>query len=104
MNVKKSRNNDFRQAWPENPMKNQLIMAAMSDICVERGWKYISLGDDFDLDIDKAVPGVNTTDAKEVTIAFLKCVKHYVQGLEFLKIPDGNDKAKRLRKLLNYNL
>lgn len=79
-------------------------MAVMSDICIERGWKYISLGDDFDLDIIKAVPGVNTTDAKEVTTAFLKCVKHYVQGIEFLKIRGGNDKAKRLRKLLSYNL
>ena len=96
--------NEFRQSWPENPIKNQLIMSVMADICIERNWSMISLGDDFDLALDKSVPGVNTTDAKEVTCAFLDGLKKHVDGIEFLKIPDGHDKSVRLQKIIDYGL
>lgn len=96
--------NAFRQHWPENPMKNQLIMSMMVDLCLERGWQYISLGDDFDLTLDMAVPGVNTTDAKEVTMSFLNGIKPYVEGLKFIPIPKGYDKGKRLVKIVSYGL
>ena len=104
INVKKKRNIEYSQAWPENPIKNQLILSVMVDICLNKSWKYISLGDDFDLSIDKAISGINTTDAKEVTYAYLDCIKTYVKGLEFLQIEKGNDKGKRLQKLFEYNL
>lgn len=104
-NMRKGKNaNDFRQSWPENPIKNQLILSVMVDMCIERGWHFISLGDDFDLAISKSVPGVNTTDAKEVTCAFLDGLKEYVDGIDFLKIPAGHDKGIRLQKMIDYSL
>lgn len=96
--------NPYKQFWPENPMKNQLILSVMSDICLERNWKYLSLGDDFDLTIDKAVPGVNLTDAREITQTYLSCLENYISNLEFIKIPDGQDKGLRLKTILKYNL
>lgn len=108
VNVKKDMNKDlydnpFKQYWPENPIKNQLIMSVMADVCIEKQWNYLSLGDDFDLTLQYAVPGVNTTDAREVTEAFLSGLQKYVQ-LEFIKIPKGHDKRVRLNKLFEYNL
>lgn len=108
-NVKKNLSKDlsknpFRQQWPENPIKNELIMAVMLDICIERGWRYISLGDDFDLTLDKSVPGVNTTDAKEVTLSFLDGIREYVKGFTFIPIQKGHDKGVRLQKLIDYGL
>lgn len=109
VNVKKCMSSDlaknpFKQKWPENPIKNELIMAAMFDICIEKGWQYISLGDDFDLSLKDAVAGVNTTDAKEVTLAFLNGVKQHVNGFKFIPIPKGHDKGVRLQKLIDYGL
>lgn len=95
--------NPFKQIWPENPIKNQLIMSIMADICLEKKWKYISLGDDFDLTLEKAVPGVNTTDAREITQSFLSGLQHYI-NLEFIKIPTKHDKGLRLKKMFEYNL
>ena len=96
--------NPFRQQWPENPIKNEFIMSVMLDICLERGWRHISLGDDFDLTLDKSVPGVNTTDAKEVTMSFLSGIEKYVAGFDFISIPKGHDKGVRLQKLIDYGL
>lgn len=96
--------NPYKQIWPENPMKNQLILSVMSDICLERNWKYLSLGDDFDLTLDKAVLGVNLTDAREVTQTYLSGLRNYIPNLEFIKIPDGYDKGLRLKTIIDYNL
>lgn len=102
-NLKKS-SNEFRQHWPENPIKNQLILAVMLDICLDRGWKFISLGDDFDLTIDKAVAGVNVTDAREVTMSFLNGISAEISGFEFIPIAAKHDKSVRLQAMLDYGL
>lgn len=76
----------------------------MMDICLERGWAYVSLGDDFDLKLKDAVPGVNLTDAEEVTKSFLEASGRYVEGIEFIPISKGEDKSKRLEKMFSYGL
>jgi hypothetical protein len=94
----------FRQFWPENPMKNQLIISMMMDYAWENGIKYVSLGDDFALGIEDAVPGINLTDAREVTESFLKGASSVYVGIKFLPIDDKSGKIDRIKKLDEYGL
>ena len=96
--------NPFFKHWQENPMKNQMILAAMADYCIENGIGNMSLGDDFDLDIKDAKPGTNTTDAHQVTEAFLDGLKHYVPSLKFLPMKKGFNKLDRIKLLLRHKL
>lgn len=90
------KSNPWRQSWPENPVKNQLVYAAMLDVCYERGWKLISAGDDLNLGIADAVPGVNLTDAREVTEAFVEAMSALAPGAEFIPVEKGHGKLERL--------
>lgn len=95
----------FKQQWPENPMKNQMILAFMLDWCIENGCNKISLGDDFDLDIADAVPGINLTDAKQITLSFLEALKTACQDIEFLKIDSSkHNKLDRIKTLMSKGL
>ena len=98
------KNEKYSKTWPENPIKNQLIYASMIDYCYEHGWNKISAGDDFDLKLKDAVPGINLTDTEEVTKTFLKCMKKTVKNLEFIPISKGQDKSIRLQTLIDYGL
>ena len=98
------KSNAYKQHWPENPIKNQLILAMMIDYCIVNGYHKISLGDDFDLSIDDAMVGVNLTDSRELTQEFLKCICSLVSGIEFIPIEKGQDKLKRLKTIEQYGL
>lgn len=98
------KNEKYSKTWPENPIKNQLIYASMIDFCHEQGWNKISAGDDFDLKLKDAVPGINLTDAEEVTKMFISCIKHMVPKLEFIPIAKGQDKSVRLKTLIDHHL
>lgn len=100
-----NKHNEYKQTRPENPIKNQLILAMMVDVCIENNWKYISLGDDFDLGMKDAVFGINFTDARELTQAFLSGMYRYCDGLKFLKIDSTlHDKFDRLMTLKRHGL
>lgn len=93
-----SKDNPKRQYWNENPVKNQLIMSMMCDYCIDHKIKYISLGDDFGLSIENATLGVNLTDAKQITKAFLKGISRLTDNsFEFIKADRNIDKGKRLK-------
>lgn len=102
------KNNDktsiYKQYWPENPIKNQLILSTMIDYCITHGYNKISLGDDFDLSVKDAAVGINLTDAREITTFFLNGVSVHIKNLEFIPIEKGNDKSARIRCLMKYNL
>ncbi len=83
--------------WAENPIKNQLLLAFMIDYCKEHKYGYISLGDDFNLSIKDAVPGTNTTDAREVTKAFLN-------PINIKLLPVKGNKLSRIKYLHKYNV
>jgi len=90
--------------WAENPIKNQLILAYMIDYCVDNDIYNISLGDDEGLLLSDATPGINFTDAKEVTEVFLNSVKKSI-GLDINYIPlKFISKLERISKLKEYNL
>lgn len=90
------------QQWPENPIKNQLILSLMIDYCIDKDIRYISLGDDFNLSITDAVQGVNVTDAREITHSFIDGIRRYVD-VRFIKVEECN-KLERIQKLKEYGL
>lgn len=96
--------NPYRQGWPENPIKNEVIMALLVDICLSNGYSSISLGDDLSLSLADSVPGVNTTDAHEVTEHFLSFIHSRFPHLGFLPIPKEDGKDKRLVKTIQSGL
>ena len=94
-NVKKD--NPYRKFWSENSFKDMLFYSMMLDYAYEEGIYNLSSGDDFGLDISKAVVGTNLSDAKQVTEAFIKDVSKY-QEFEFIPTPQIH-KGERLKTL-----
>jgi 7-cyano-7-deazaguanine synthase in queuosine biosynthesis len=95
------KDNPYRQYWPENTSKNQVMLSMMIDYCIDNGYNRISLGDDLGLSVKNAVIGTNGTDAKEITKSFLDGIKKIV-NIVFIPIEKGNDKGVRLKKLKEY--
>lgn len=111
MNMKKNMSkslttNPYKQQWPENPMKNEVILSAMVDLCLSRGYSNISMGDDLGLSLSDSVPGVNTSDAKEITESFMEYFvdSRFPGRISLLTIPKNEGKDVRLDKLLEYGL
>jgi len=96
-----SKDNPYRQHWPENTIKNQVIISMMLDYCIDKGYSNISLGDDFSLSIEDAIAGTNGTDSKEITKSFLFGIQKIVD-IDFIPISKGIDKGTRLKKLSKY--
>lgn len=96
--IKKVRDGEYKQAFPENPVKNQLIAAIAVDLCLCNGWSNISLGDDKTRLLDNVVLGVNLTDAKELGDAF-EAAMNEATGITFLSIDDTITKPYRLEKV-----
>jgi tRNA(Ile)-lysidine synthase TilS/MesJ len=96
--------NPYKQYWPENPIKNQLILSLMLDYCYANNYNKISLGDDFDLSIVDAMVGVNLTDSRELTQEFLKGIGYIIKGIDFIPIQKGYDKLQRIKELTNWGL
>ena len=101
------RDNKWRQSWPENPIKNQLILAIMIDYCLEHQIDMISLGDDLELDIEDSVCGINTTDSKQLTEEFLNGIRGIspdMPRIDFMPIQKDNDKLYRIMSLEKFGL
>lgn len=92
----------YKQFWPENPVKNQMVFSIMVDYCYGKGYKLISAGDALTLGIETRTVGVNLTDCNELTIKFWNGIKTYVNNLEF--IPTYTTKFEKLLKLKQYDL
>ena len=91
------------QSVPENPLKNELIMSLMIDYCLENNIPYISLGDDLNLSLKDSVTGINVTDSRELTNAFIDGVRKVID-IQFLPIMTHTSKLDRIRKLVEYGL
>jgi len=76
----------------------------MIDYCNSKGWNKISAGDDFNLRIRDAVPGINLTDAYELTEAFIEGAKSLCINLKFLPIEKGHEKLERIKALIDAGL
>ena len=105
------KDNKYKQFWEDNTCKNQLIYALMIDICINKGWHIVSLGDDRSMSKDRPdmTLGINSTDCREVQEAFEHCAKKIFNGLNFLLIDreinsTSVNKFDRLKKLKVYDV
>lgn len=90
----------YKKQIPENPIKNQFIISMMLHYCIVHDIKTISMGDPFNLPITDATPGINLTDANEITDMFLDIVKNnYVIGFDYKSMIDYKDKLQEFNYL-----
>lgn len=93
-----------KKQWPENPIKNQYIIASMIDYCINNGYCIISLGDPENLPEKYATPGINYTDSVELNVEFMRGVCKYIHGLNIIKMYGNGDKYKEMIEVNNAGL
>jgi hypothetical protein len=59
-----------RQAFPDNPFKNQMILSMLLDIGIKKGIYRYAVGSDWTTPLSEAVTGFTITDSIEVNRAF----------------------------------
>lgn len=91
----------YKQFWPENPIKNQMVYALMLDYCIDNNIRYISAGDALSSILATRFLGVNLTDCDQMTIRFFKAIEKYI-NVEF--IPVDTYKYEKLQKIINNDL
>ena len=82
---------EYKKFWAENSFKDFLIYCVAIDYMLGHGIRYLSSGDDLRLSIKDQVTGVNTGDARELTVAFMESF-----NAAFIPVDATVDKAKRL--------
>lgn len=90
------------KAYPENPIKNQMILGAMVDYCIDNDFNQIAVGEFLELTLDETTMGVNVTDARCVTLDYIQSLKHIIPNLVFLDAEKHLSKLDKLR-ILNDN-
>jgi len=85
---------EYKKFWQENSFKNFLIYSMAVDYMLANNICFLSSGDDLRLDIAHSVCGTNTSDCKELTIAFMKTF-----GINFIPLNSATNKAQRLKFL-----
>lgn len=88
-----------RQAFPDNPFKNQLVLAFLMDIGIKKGIYRYAVGSDWTTPLSEAVVGFTITDSAEVYREFWEGVKARFPQAELVFIPDYVKKDERLRYL-----
>ena len=87
-------NGEYKKFWAENSFKDFLIYCVTIDYMLNHSIKYLSPGDDLRLSMKDQVTGVNTGDARELTVAFMESF-----SVNFIPVDATVDKAKRLAYL-----
>lgn len=90
-----------KQHFPDNPFKNQLVLAMMLDICVPKGIYRFALGSDWTTPLSEAVVGFTITDSIEVNREYWAGVRQRLPQAELLFIPDDVKKVHRLAYLFD---
>lgn len=90
-----------KQHFPDNPFKNQLVLAMMLDICVPKGIYRFALGSDWTTPLAEAVVGFTITDSIEVNREYWAGVRQRLPQAELLFIPDDVKKVHRLAYLFD---
>lgn len=105
------KDNKYAQFWEDNTSKNQLIYTIMIDICLQRGWQTIALGDDRSMSSDRPdmTLGINSTDCREVQDAYEESITKIIPNVRFLLIDrkvnsTETNKYDRLYKLSQYGV
>lgn len=104
------KDNKYAQFWEDNTSKNQLIYTIMLDICLQRGWQTVALGDDRSMSSDRPdmTLGINSTDCREVQDAYEESIAAIIPNARFLVIDrkinsTESNKYERLYKLSQYD-
>ena len=90
-----------KQAFPDNPFKNQMILSMMLDIGIIRGIYRFAIGSDWTTPLSEAVVGFTITDSIEVNRAFWDGVKARHKQAELIFIPDNVKKFDRIAYLFD---
>ena len=88
-----------KQAFPDNPFKNQMILSLMLDIGIQRGIYRYAIGSDWTTPLSEAVVGFTITDSVEVNRSFWEGIKNRFNQAELVFIPDDVKKFDRITYL-----
>lgn len=89
-----------KEAFIDNPLKNQLIVASMLDYGIAAGIYEYGLGADMATGIGDCKIGMTITDARETNEAFFAGVREYFPLFTAWLIPDDIKKYDRLRYIV----
>ena len=85
-----------KQAFPDNPWKNQLILSIMLENGAKNGIYRYAIGSDWTTPLSEAVTGFTITDSIEVNREYWAGVKQRFPQAELIFIPDNVKKYDRL--------
>ena len=88
-----------KQAFPDNPWKNQLILSIMLENGAKIGIYRYAVGSDWTTPLSEAVVGFTITDSVEVYRAYWAGVQQRFPQAELIFIPDNVKKYDRLAYL-----
>lgn len=92
-----------RQRFPDNPVKNQLIMCMMADDAARMGIGDLAMGEDWGTGLEGSNPLFTVTDSVEVNKAFVRALGR-IAGLEVHFIGSADKKLQRLRAVRDRGL
>ena len=93
-----------RQAFPDNPFKNQLVLGIMLDLGVKRGIYRYAVGSDWETPLNQATAGYTVTDSIEVNREYWKGVKSHFPQAELIFIDSDIKKQQRIEYLYRKNV
>lgn len=85
-----------KQAFKDNPFKNQLILSMMLDYGVKNDCRLYGLGSDWTTPLGESAVGFTITDSREVNEEYWKGVQESFPSAELVFIPDCDKKIDRL--------
>ncbi len=97
--LKRNYKSNYNKVWPENPIKNQMILFTMIDYCKENNINKICMDGSWEFTIDEVTAGVDVADAPENYEYWLDGIKHYVDNLEFIKTSHDISKFDKIKAL-----
>lgn len=90
---------NYQKCWPENPIKNQMILFTMIDYCAVNGINKICMDGSWEFGIDEVTAGVDVADAPENYELWLESIRHFVDNLEFIKTSHEVSKFDKIKRL-----
>lgn len=94
----------WKEMYPDNPVKNQLVLSLMADHGVRRGVRRYSLGSDWCTPLSECEVGWTLTDSVEVNAGFLASMREAVDGYALEFIPEDVKKVQRVKHLAERGL
>ena len=78
-------NLNYSKSWPENPIKNQMILLSMVDYCRAKGINRVSIDGSWEFPIEQTTAGIDVTDAPENCDLLLDSLNKYINNLVYIR-------------------